>query len=108
MGRWLLVRRSLADPAECAYFRAYAPATTSPAQLVRVAGARWAVEEAFAQAKGEVGLDQYEVRQWTAWYRHITLCLLAHAFLVVVNAAARAAHGSAGEKGDVLLLCPAC
>jgi SRSO17 transposase len=67
MARWRLVRRSLGDPAECAYFRAYGPAGTSPAQLVRVAGTRWAVEEAFAQAKGAVGLDQYEVRQWTAW-----------------------------------------
>jgi SRSO17 transposase len=56
-GRWLLGRRSLVDPSECAYFRAYGPADTPPAQLVRVAGTRWAVEEAFAQAKGAVGLD---------------------------------------------------
>jgi SRSO17 transposase len=66
----------------------------------------WPIEEAFAQAKGEVGLDQYEVRQWTAWYRHITLCLLAHAFLVVVNATARTAQASAPKKGG--LLRPAC
>jgi SRSO17 transposase len=98
MARWLLVRRSLADPGECAYFRAYGPAGTVPAQLVRVAGTRWAVEEAFAQAKGEVGLDQYEVRQWTAWYRHITLCLLAHAFLVAVLAQAQDAQQAACQK----------
>jgi len=101
MGRWLLVRRSLADPAECAYFRAYGPVLTPSAHLVRVAGTRWAVEEAFAQAKGEVGLDQYEVRQWEAWYRHVTLCLLAHAFLVVVRAQAHAALTADPKKGGV-------
>jgi len=62
MGRWLLVRRPPQAPEECAYFRAYGPVDTPAAELVRVAGARWAVEEGFAQAKGEVGLDQYEVR----------------------------------------------
>jgi SRSO17 transposase len=97
-----LVRRSLVDPAECAYFRAYGPAATPPAQLVRVAGTRWAVEEAFAQAKGEVGLDHYEVRQWEAWHRHSTLCLLAHAFLVVVLAQAQDAKRAAGQKGGLL------
>jgi hypothetical protein len=62
--------------------------------LVRVAGARWAVEEAFAQAKGEVGLDHYEVRRWDAWHRHITLGLLAHAYLVTVCACARTPQAS--------------
>ncbi len=97
-GRWLLGRRSLADPAECAYFRAYGPLLTPPARLVRLAGTRWAVEEAFAQAKGEVGRDQDEVRQWEAWYRHRTLCLLAHAFLVVVSAQAHDARTSGPKK----------
>jgi hypothetical protein len=82
MGRWLLVRRPLESPEDCAYFRAYGPAETTTAALVRVAGTRWAVEEGFAQAKGEVGLDQYEVRRWAAWHRHITLGLLAHAYLL--------------------------
>ncbi|MDP9410509.1 MAG: IS701 family transposase, partial [Actinomycetota bacterium] len=59
-------------------------------ELVRVCQDRWAVEECFAEAKGEVGLDHYEVRRWDAWHRHhVTLCLLAHAFLVVVQLAAR-------------------
>lgn len=102
MGRWLLVRRSLHDPDERAYYRAYGPAGTSAVELVRVAGRRWAVEEAFAQAKGEVGLDQYEVRQWTAWHRHSTLCLLAHAFLVAVSARAHDAVRAAPPKGGVL------
>ena len=61
-----------------------------------VAGTRWAVEESLETAKGEVGLDQYEVRKWTGWYRHITLALLAHAFLTVTRAQA---VGSDGQKG---------
>jgi SRSO17 transposase len=56
--------------------------------MVAVAGKRWAVEECFATAKGECGLDQYEVRSWTGWHRHITLSLLAHAYLTVVRAQA--------------------
>lgn len=93
--RWLLVRRSLHDPAECAYFMAFASAQTQPEALVRVAGLRWSVEEGFAQAKGEVGLDQYAVRSWTAWHRQITLCLLAHAALVVTCVVARRAEMAA-------------
>src|SRR6185312_2886918 len=89
--RWLLVRRSVSAPTECAYFRAYGPATTPREELVRLAGLRWAIEEGFAQAKGEVGLDHYEVRNWSAWYRQITLCLLAHAALAVTCALARRA-----------------
>ena len=46
---------------------------------------RWTIEEGFEDAKGSVGLDQYEVRTWTAWYRHITLALLAHAYLAVTR-----------------------
>ena len=68
------------------------------AELVRVAGTRWAIEEAFEAAKGEVGLDQYEVRRWDGWYRHITLCLLAHAFLAVTRARApRAKRGGVAD-----------
>jgi SRSO17 transposase/transposase len=99
MGRWLLVRRPLDAPEDCAYFRAYGPAATTVEELVRVAGARWAVEEALAQAKGEVGLDQYEVRRWEAWHRSVTLCLLAHAYLAAVCAAARAS-GAPEQRGQ--------
>jgi SRSO17 transposase len=84
-GRWLLLRRSLADPTELAYYLVFAPKDTPLAEMVRVAGARWAIEELIEAAKGEVGLDQYEVRQWPGWYRHITLALLAHAFLSVAR-----------------------
>ena len=51
---------------------------------------RWAIEEGFEEAKGVVGLDQYEARKWTAWYRHITLALLAHAYLAVLRVQAQA------------------
>jgi SRSO17 transposase len=87
--RWILIRRSLSDPGKRAYYRAAGPAQTTLAELVRVAGSRWKIEEGFEEAKGEVGLDQYEVRGFRAWYRHITLALLAHAILVVLRAEAR-------------------
>ena len=88
--RWLLVRRQVDKPTELAYYRVFAPARTSLTELVKVAGTRWAVEECFETAKGEVGLDQYEVRSWPGWYRHITLALLAHAYLTMVRAQAQA------------------
>jgi SRSO17 transposase len=93
--QWLLARRSVSDPTELAYYRAAGPAATPLAELVRVAGSRWAVEVGFEQAKGEVGLDQYEVRTWDAWHRHVTLALLAHAYLE----ATRLAAGAGGEGG---------
>ena len=85
---WLLVRRSLSDPTDLAYYGCFCPAGTALAELVRVAGTRWAIEASFESAKGEVGLDHYEVRRWPGWYRHITLALLAHAFLTVTQAQA--------------------
>jgi SRSO17 transposase len=91
---WLLARRSLSDPTALAYYRVFAPAATPVADMVRVAGLRWAIEASFEDAKGAVGLDHYEVRKWTAWYRHITLALLAHAYLEVTRH-----HAEAGEKG---------
>jgi SRSO17 transposase len=100
MGRWLLIRRDVDDPSADAYWLTYGPAGTIEEELVRVCDARWQVEECFAQAKGEVGMDQYEVRTWTAWHRFVTLCLLAHAYLVVVRHAAR--DDEAAEKGALL------
>jgi SRSO17 transposase len=97
MRRWLLVRCDAEDPEEHAYFLAFGPEATTAAELVRVCTTRWQIEEGFAQAKGEVGLDQYEVRKWEAWHRHATLCLLAHASLVVLRQAAQQEEG--GEKG---------
>jgi hypothetical protein len=84
--RWLLVRRQIDDPSELCAYVVFAPEQTSLEQLVRVAGRRWQVEVAFEAAKGEVGLDHYEVRSWAGWYRHITLSLFAHAFLSAIRA----------------------
>ncbi len=89
-GQWLLARRSVSDPSELAYYRVFGPADTPVGEMVRVAGRRWTIEEGFAQAKGEVGLDQYEVRRYDAWHRHVTLALLAHAYLEVTRLTARA------------------
>ena len=85
----LLVRRSLTDPTDLAYYVVFAPAGTPLATLARVAGTRWTVEECFEAAKGEVGLDHYEVRRYDGWYRHITLSMLALAVLVAVRQQAR-------------------
>jgi SRSO17 transposase len=86
VGFWLLARRTVSDPGELAYYLCFGPADTSLVTLVRVAGSRWRVEEAFEQAKGEVGLDHYQVRQYPAWYRHITLAMAALAFLAATRA----------------------
>jgi SRSO17 transposase len=86
-GYWLLARRSLTDPADVVYYVGYGPAETPLAELVRVAGTRWAIEACLEEAKGEVGLDEYEVRRWDGWHRHVTLSLLAHAVLAVTRAA---------------------
>jgi SRSO17 transposase len=78
---WLLARRAVADATDLAYYLADAPATTPLAVLAQVAASRWPVEQCFEEAKGETGLDQYEVRGWPSWHRHITLSMLAHGFL---------------------------
>lgn len=83
--RSLLLRRNLSD-GKLAYYVCYAPSGTSLETLVRVAGMRWTVEECFEATKGEVGLDQYEVRSWHGWYRHITLAMVAHAYLAALSA----------------------
>lgn len=82
---WLLARRSLADSSEIAYFICHTPRRVALAEMVRVAGTRWAIEETFQTAKGQTGLDHYQVRTYTGWYRHITLSMMAHAYLTVVR-----------------------
>jgi len=79
----LLVRRSISKPTELAYYICRSSTPVPLAELVRVAGSRWAVEETFQFAKNETGLDHYQVRRYDAWYRHITLSMLAAAFLAV-------------------------
>jgi SRSO17 transposase len=83
--RWLLVRRSISDPDEVTGYIAFARAHTTLTELVRVAGTRWTVEESIQTAKGEVGLDHYEVRSFTGWYRHMSLAMWAQAFLSVIR-----------------------
>lgn len=82
-GQQLLVRRSISKPTELAYYICHSTYPVPVAELVRVAGSRWAVEETFQFAKNETGLDHYQVRKYHAWYRHITLSMLAAAFLAV-------------------------
>jgi SRSO17 transposase len=92
--RWVLLRRSVSDPTVVTPYVCFAPAGTTLTDLVRVAGTRWTVESCFEAAKQEVGLAQYEVRRWDGWYRHVTLALLAQAFLTVVRA-----HAAGEQKG---------
>src|SRR3954464_12261100 len=81
----LLIRRSLEKPDELTFYLTLAPEGTDLATLVQVAGTRWTIEACFEAAKGEVGLDEYEVRSWTGWHRRVTLAMLAHAYLAVVR-----------------------
>ncbi len=91
--RWVLARRTIPrsaeEPAELAYYVCAGPADTGLAQLITVAGGRWRIEECFQAAKNEAGLASYQVRDYTAWYRHITLAMLAHAYLSATRATAK-------------------
>jgi SRSO17 transposase len=86
--RWVLIRRSVDDPSDHAYYLCAAPPDAAAADLAVAAGRRWSIETCFETAKQEVGLDEYEVRSWTGWHRHITLSMLALAFLAAVRASA--------------------
>jgi SRSO17 transposase len=81
----LLIRRALEKRDELTFYFTLAPDGTELATLVQIAGTRWTIEACFEEAKGEVGLDEYEVRSWTGWHRHITLAMLAHAYLAVLR-----------------------
>jgi hypothetical protein len=94
----LLIRRKIKKPVEFTFYLTLAPAATPLAELVRVAGMRWTIEACFEAAKGEVGLDQYEVRSWTGWHRHITLAMLAHAYLAVLRKAAAGGKTGTGRR----------
>jgi SRSO17 transposase len=104
----LLVRRPLVPDEkgdlELAFFRCWSPRPVTLSELAAVAGARWGVEDCFAEAKNEAGLDHYQVRKYRAWYRHVTLSMLAHAFLAVTARASRpaappATGGETAKKG---------
>lgn len=90
---WLLARRSLSDPTDVAYFLSNAPADTPLLKLAQVACVRYTVEQCLQEAKSETGLDEYEVRHWHSWYRHITLSMMAHAWLAAVRLRANQKKG---------------
>ena len=96
---WLLIRRSHSKPEKCAYYVVFAPAETTLAALARVAGRRWTIEECFEAGKQEVGLGDYEIRSWQGWYRHITLALLALAFLAALRAKLNRATAAPDKRG---------
>jgi len=83
---WLLIRRSIADPTDMAFYVTFGPDTTELKELAAVAGLRWTIEECFQSAKGETGLDHCEARSWHGWHRHMTLSMLALAFLSALRA----------------------
>jgi hypothetical protein len=85
--RGLLARRSVRAPTELAYYLSNAPADTPLVVLAEVTGARWSIETTIEEGKGEAGLDEYEVRYWHSWYRHITLAMMAHAWLAAMRQA---------------------
>jgi SRSO17 transposase len=78
---WLLARRSVNDPTDIAYYLSNAPVDTPLVKLAQVASTRYTVEQCIEEAKGETGLDEYEVRYWHSWHRHITLSMMAHTWL---------------------------
>ena len=101
---WLLIRRSATDRTELTFYLVYGPQGTTLQEMVWVAGARWKIEEILETAKGEVGLDHYQVRLWTSWYRHITLAMFAHAYLTVMRAQSEEASLThPGEAAEELL-----
>src|SRR5271165_339982 len=95
--RWLLMRRDLSNPAEVAYCACGGPPQTTLEDLVRIAGVRWSIEECFEMAKGDCGLDEYEVRSWTGWHRHTVLSLFALAVVAVIRS--RASQSKPRKKG---------
>ena len=103
---WLLIRRCVDDPNEKAYFFVFAPQGTTLPEIVKAIGARWHIEEDLENSK-DLGLDQYEVRSWIGWYRHITLVLLAHAYLVGICATERCSTDAPLPSGSARKL-PAC
>ena len=93
---WLLARRSVSDPTDIAYYLSNAPVDTTLMQLAQVASTRYTVEQCIEEAKGETGLDEYEVRYWHSWHRHITLSMMALAWLVSVR------HKEPAKKGAMV------
>lgn len=101
----LMIRRSIADPSEVAYFLVHAPAATATNAMVAVAGIRWRIEECNEQGKDLIGLDQHQVRTWTAFHHHVVACMFAHAFAATRKAALHVTAEGA-RRGNDLARCP--
>jgi SRSO17 transposase len=98
---WLLIRRSIADPTDMAFYVTFGPHTTNLKELAAVAGLRWTIEECFQSAKGATGLDHCEARSWHGWHRHMTLSMLALAFLACLQARLKEAQiGAPPDKAN--------
>ena len=95
--RWLLIRRNV-QTQERAYYLCTAPKKATARDLAIAAGRRWAIETCFEAGKQETGLNEYEVRSWDGWYRHITLSMFALAFLTVVRTAATSPKSAQAKK----------
>ncbi|GAA4246861.1 hypothetical protein GBZ26_13160 [Azospirillum formosense] len=95
---WLLIRRNRKDHADKAYYVTCGPMETTLPDLVRMAGRRWAIKECFEIAKQDCGLADYEVLSWHGWYRHITLSMLALAFLAAMRRRLNAERGAAAAR----------
>jgi SRSO17 transposase len=105
---FLLIRRSIADPQELRYYFVFAPPGTTLPQMVQASGARWHIEEDFENGK-DLGLDHYEVRSYVGWYRHVTLVLLAAAYLSGIVATEQAdlrSDAQASTQPVTLLVLP--
>ncbi len=100
----LLIRRKKGRSHQFTFYLTCSPEETALPDLVRVAAQRWRIESCFKEAKGETGLDEYEVRSWTGWHRHITLSMLAHAYLTVVRQHAIGGEASVGQAAGLLPL----
>jgi SRSO17 transposase len=97
---WLIARRSLNDSREIAYYLSNAPADTRLLKMAQVAAQRYTVEQCIEEAKGETGLDEYQVRHWQSWHRHITLSMMAHTWLAAIR------YKANQEKGGLSLSWP--
>jgi SRSO17 transposase len=97
---WLMARRSITDPTDIAYYLSNASQSTSLQTMAEVASARWSIETTIEEGKGETGLDEYEVRYWHSWHRHITLSMMAHAWLASIRQAAGEKPGSGTGRAE--------
>ena len=98
--KYALARRNNENQAEYAYYFCYAPEGTTTKELAEAAGKRWNIECCFETAKQETGLDEYEIRSYHGWYRHITLSMAALAYLSAARAASL--DDEAEKKGSSL------